>query len=513
MEMTCRLRRWLTARRARRRGAVPAALRPAVEHRLHRGQVRPAVRAAVRFPVLSLLCSWRVLMAVVALAMRAAGRGRCASTRTSRWWRCSCTRCTWAACSSRSTAAWRPARARCWSACSRFSRCSSRGCSCPKRVDARQWAGLLLGTRRRLLRRAAQDRLRRRAPRVSLPSAVALVGISIGTLHQKRQLRAHRPAHRRGRAVHRLRARVRAARAVGSRHAPVQWTPSFLFALGWSVLVLSVGAISVLYWLLRHGAAADVARLFYLVPPVTALQAWLLFGENARRVRAARHGADRGGRLARASGDPGAARAERSPATPAERGPPWGTERGADDPRAGEAVVQELPLRVDERPQEVERDQPGGVRAQAIAGAARRRPARPGRARSTRTGSAAARPAPGPARRRPARGARRHVFMGSVRAARPAPREVRRDDREQEAEERSRDARRSGIASASAPPACPGVISGSARKLATNTTADQQQRLVGTAPKRRARPARGDVAAAGGAFIVESGEPRGRAGR
>jgi drug/metabolite transporter (DMT)-like permease len=41
-----------------------------------------------------------------------------------------------------------------------------------------------------------------------------------------------------------------------------------------------VGAISVLYWLLRHGAAADVARLFYLVPPVTALQAWLLFGET-----------------------------------------------------------------------------------------------------------------------------------------------------------------------------------------------------------------------------------------
>ena len=47
---------------------------------------------------------------------------------------------------------------------------------------------------------------------------------------------------------------------------PVQWMPSFLFALGWSVLVLSVGAISLLYWLLRHGAAANVARLFYLVP-------------------------------------------------------------------------------------------------------------------------------------------------------------------------------------------------------------------------------------------------------
>ena len=53
-----------------------------------------------------------------------------------------------------------------------------------------------------------------------------------------------------------------------------------MFALGWSVLVLSVGAISLLYWLLRHGAAANVARLFYLVPPVTAAMAFVLFGET-----------------------------------------------------------------------------------------------------------------------------------------------------------------------------------------------------------------------------------------
>jgi drug/metabolite transporter (DMT)-like permease len=61
---------------------------------------------------------------------------------------------------------------------------------------------------------------------------------------------------------------------------PIDYTPQFVFALGWSVIVLSVGAISLLYWLLRHGAAADVARLFYLVPPVTALMAFALFGER-----------------------------------------------------------------------------------------------------------------------------------------------------------------------------------------------------------------------------------------
>ena len=61
---------------------------------------------------------------------------------------------------------------------------------------------------------------------------------------------------------------------------PIALTPEFVFALGWSVIVLSVGAISLLYWLLRHGAASDVARLFYLVPPVTALMAFALFGER-----------------------------------------------------------------------------------------------------------------------------------------------------------------------------------------------------------------------------------------
>jgi len=61
--------------------------------------------------------------------------------------------------------------------------------------------------------------------------------------------------------------------------APARFTPEFIFALGWSVVVLSVGAISLFYWLLRHGAAANVARLFFLVPASTAVMAALMFGE------------------------------------------------------------------------------------------------------------------------------------------------------------------------------------------------------------------------------------------
>jgi drug/metabolite transporter (DMT)-like permease len=60
----------------------------------------------------------------------------------------------------------------------------------------------------------------------------------------------------------------------------IEWVPELVFALLWLVLVLSLGAITLLYLLLRRGAASRVASLFFLVPPTTALIAWPLFGER-----------------------------------------------------------------------------------------------------------------------------------------------------------------------------------------------------------------------------------------
>ncbi|MGB6055367.1 MAG: DMT family transporter [Burkholderiaceae bacterium] len=59
----------------------------------------------------------------------------------------------------------------------------------------------------------------------------------------------------------------------------VQWTPEFIGALLWSVLALSIGAIFLLYALIRRNAATSVASLLYLTPPTTALMAWWMFGE------------------------------------------------------------------------------------------------------------------------------------------------------------------------------------------------------------------------------------------
>ncbi|MFM1949910.1 MAG: hypothetical protein RL706_1931, partial [Pseudomonadota bacterium] len=55
-------------------------------------------------------------------------------------------------------------------------------------------------------------------------------------------------------------------------------------AMAWSVLGLTLGGSSLLYLLIQKGAAASVTSLMYLVPPCTAMMAWLLFDEPITTV-------------------------------------------------------------------------------------------------------------------------------------------------------------------------------------------------------------------------------------
>jgi drug/metabolite transporter (DMT)-like permease len=73
---------------------------------------------------------------------------------------------------------------------------------------------------------------------------------------------------------------VLGAIAVATNQTNITWNLRFTAAFVWLVLVLSVGAILLLLWLLNTGSAASVSSLFYLVPPATALEAYLLFGEK-----------------------------------------------------------------------------------------------------------------------------------------------------------------------------------------------------------------------------------------
>jgi drug/metabolite transporter (DMT)-like permease len=66
--------------------------------------------------------------------------------------------------------------------------------------------------------------------------------------------------------------------ATGGTH--IKFTPKFAGAMIWLILALSVGAVLLLLRLLNSGSAASVSSLFYLVPPATALEAYLLFGEK-----------------------------------------------------------------------------------------------------------------------------------------------------------------------------------------------------------------------------------------
>ena len=59
----------------------------------------------------------------------------------------------------------------------------------------------------------------------------------------------------------------------------IEWAAPMIVAMTWSIFVLSLGAVTLLYFLIRHGAASNVASMLFLVPPCTAIIAWGLFGE------------------------------------------------------------------------------------------------------------------------------------------------------------------------------------------------------------------------------------------
>lgn len=147
-----------------------------------------------------------------------------------------------------------------------------------EQVSARQWLGLGLGFIGVTL--VVANKLGNLPlGAMMIPALVALLAITAGTLYQKRfcphfDLRT-------GSVIQFLpSAIITALAASASETMVIDWTPSFVFALLWLVLVLSFAAISLLNVLIRNGSAVNVARLFYLTPPSTAIIAWAVFGET-----------------------------------------------------------------------------------------------------------------------------------------------------------------------------------------------------------------------------------------
>jgi drug/metabolite transporter (DMT)-like permease len=152
-------------------------------------------------------------------------------------------------------------------------------------VNIRQWGGFFLGTVGVVLVIVANFTsigFGSGAPAVFL-SLICVLSISVGTLYQKRFCAS--VDLRSGTMIQLIMAAVMMW-GISSwfETGHVEWTGTFVFALLWSVLVLSVGAYTLLWWLVRRKTATNVVSLFFLMPPVTAVFDWLLFDQRVALI-------------------------------------------------------------------------------------------------------------------------------------------------------------------------------------------------------------------------------------
>lgn len=145
-------------------------------------------------------------------------------------------------------------------------------------VGLRQWIGLALGLGGLVLVVWHKLEGGEVTPANLAMSCFGLVSITAGTLYQKRYVA---PCDVRTALTIQLFAAFVVTVPLALLEAEqVVWHPQLIGALAWSVLALTLGGNSLLYVLLQRGAATAVTSLMYLVPPCTALLAWLLFKED-----------------------------------------------------------------------------------------------------------------------------------------------------------------------------------------------------------------------------------------
>jgi drug/metabolite transporter (DMT)-like permease len=148
-----------------------------------------------------------------------------------------------------------------------------------ERVSRRQWSGFALGALGVLIVVWDKLQLNGVGPLTLGLNLLALISITAGTIYQKKFCGAN---DLRTQSVVQFAAAFLVLLPFGLRFETptVNWTPQFVFALGWSVLVMSLGSISLLLLMIRRGAVTQVASLFYLVPAVAAVMAYLMFDER-----------------------------------------------------------------------------------------------------------------------------------------------------------------------------------------------------------------------------------------
>jgi drug/metabolite transporter (DMT)-like permease len=154
-----------------------------------------------------------------------------------------------------------------------------------ERVSPRRWLGIAVGFCGALLVVAPRLGGAEGFPPLSLfVCFLGVISITLGTIWQKRtavsaDLRTNTVVQYLGAFA------VTLPVALLLEEGRLDPTPAFLVGLAWAVVGLSIGAIGLLLVLIRRGAVAGVAALLYLVPPVSALMAYGLFGETLSPVQ------------------------------------------------------------------------------------------------------------------------------------------------------------------------------------------------------------------------------------
>ena len=151
------------------------------------------------------------------------------------------------------------------------------------KIAVRQWLGLLLGFLGLVLVVSRKFGLGGEADLLNMSLAIgALLSITVGTLYQKHFVETCDV--RTANTVQLMAALLVTLPLAGLETEVIAWNGELAGAMAWSVLALTLGGSSLLYLLIQRGAAASVTSLMFLVPPVTALIAWVLFSEPISAV-------------------------------------------------------------------------------------------------------------------------------------------------------------------------------------------------------------------------------------
>jgi len=147
------------------------------------------------------------------------------------------------------------------------------------RVTQRQWIGLLLGFAGLVLVVSRKFGDGTEVSPLTMGLALtALLSITAGTLYQKRFVA---PCDVRSASAVQMAAALLATLPFAALEPQaIEWNTHSIGAMAWSVLALSLGGSSLLYMLIQRGTATAVTSLLYLVPPCTAIMAWVLFREQ-----------------------------------------------------------------------------------------------------------------------------------------------------------------------------------------------------------------------------------------